>query len=166
MCGKRNESFCFIYHSVIIEEMCFSPHFEKGKKKHFKDFFFFFNFEKQTPRVKSGARYFCQGLSEGNYLNSGCCEDVCDRLGRQGRLWCSWNTALGPSTVKMMNGWKSLWVTLNGQWQYIRRESVWVDKKFDLSDAKNYICTQLIHLIQCGWQKNALLHTEDFIQDE
>lgn len=132
---QRNESFCFIYHSVIIEEMCFSPHLRK--KKHFKDFFsLFWKKKKKTLGVKCGAGYFCQGLSEGNYLNSGCCEDVCDRLGQQGELWCSWNTALGPSTVKMMNRWKRLWVTLNWQCGSISRGIfVRVDKKFELSDA-------------------------------
>lgn len=32
-CGSRNESFCFIYHCVIIEETCFSSHLKKKKKK-------------------------------------------------------------------------------------------------------------------------------------
>ena len=41
---------------------------------------------KKSLGVNSGAIHLCQGLSEGNYLNSGRYEDVCDRLGQQDGL--------------------------------------------------------------------------------
>ncbi len=142
--AKENESFCFIYHSVIIEKMCFAPH--SWKKK----------ISAKTHGVKSGAKYFCHGLSERDYLNGGRCEDVCDRLGQQDRLWCVWNTAVRPSTVKMMNGWKFLWVTLNWQWLYIRqRFFVRVHKKYESSDHLRLYVTKL-HVHRCMY-----LHSVD-----
>lgn len=102
------------------------PSFEEGKKKHFKDLFFLVDFVERKKKDSEGQIWgviFLSGLvKRGNCLNGGRCEDVCDRPGQQDRLWCSWNTALGPSTVKMTNGWKFLWVTLNRQWQYIRED--------------------------------------------
>lgn len=117
------------------------PSFEEEKKKHFKDFFCV-NFVRRKKKRLGGSNLerdiSVRACQRGNCLNGGCCEDVCDRPGQQDQLWCSWNTALSPSTVKMTNGWKFLWVTLNRQWQYIREDfffPVRVQKRFELSDA-------------------------------
>ena len=66
--AEENESFCYIYHLVLIEEMCLCPHLRKEKRNTSKIYFFssiLLKERKKTRRVKSGVWYFCQGLSRG-----------------------------------------------------------------------------------------------------
>lgn len=156
--AEENESFCYIYHSVLIEEMCLCPHLRR-KKRNTSKIFFRVNFVRRKKKRLGGSNLerdiSVRACQRGNCLNGGCCEDVCDRPGQQDRLWCSWNTALSPSTVKMTNGWKFLWVTLNRQWQYIREDFFFLSAcrkglNWVMLHNKNCICS-LAHIKYTAW---------------
>lgn len=65
VCGQGSESFCFVYHWVIIEEMCFSPHLQSQDVQDLL-FFFFLTERKRLQGSNASERYSCQASSEGN----------------------------------------------------------------------------------------------------